>query len=164
MLKVIIWNANFWEIDLHIHMWVCIHEFDLSWATYICSALKSLTKPCWGLVRLLRAGQIYMIWRIMHKLPWITIFWWRVKRFTNDFHEWRSQKWKSLVNHLTSDPKIVIHGNKCISLFLTRCFMSLTHILLKTIIDRSFRQGRSFLTWHCDVTTVDLWCHANTRY
>ena len=32
-------------------------------------------------------------------------------------------------------------------------------ILLKTIIDRSFRncrQGRSFLIYHCDVTTADL--------
>ena len=40
-------------------------------------------------------------------------------------------------------------------------------ILLKTIIDRSFRnchQGRPFLTSHCDVTTVDLWRHANARY
>ena len=40
-------------------------------------------------------------------------------------------------------------------------------ILLKTIIDRSFRncrQGRSFLTQHCDVTIVDLWRHANARY
>ena len=33
----------------------------------------------------------------------------------------------------------------------------------ETIIDRSFRhcrQGRSFLIYHCDVTTVDLWRHA----
>ena len=38
---------------------------------------------------------------------------------------------------------------------------------LQTIIDRSFRhcrQGRSFLTWHCDVITVDLWRHANVRH
>ena len=38
---------------------------------------------------------------------------------------------------------------------------------LQTIIDRSFRhchQGRSFLTKHCDVITVDLWCHANARH
>ena len=33
---------------------------------------------------------------------------------------------------------------------------------LKTIVDRSIRQGRSFLTQHCDVTTIDLWRHANT--
>ena len=37
-------------------------------------------------------------------------------------------------------------------------------ILLKTIIDRSFRncrQGRPFLTSLCDVTTVDLCRHVN---
>ena len=74
---------------------------------------------------------------------------------------WR-HGWKSLVNRITSDPKIVIHGNECIILFLTRYFMSLTHNFRKTIIDRSFRncrQGRSFLTRHCDVTTVDMCRH-----
>ena len=62
----------------------------------------------------------------MHELPWITIFW-QVRRFGNDFHEWRSQKWKSMPNHLTSDKKIVIHGSKCIILFLKRYSMSWTH-------------------------------------
>ena len=40
-------------------------------------------------------------------------------------------------------------------------------VLLQTLIDRSFRHcryGRSFLTWHCDVITVDLWRHANVRH
>ena len=67
----------------------------------------------------------------------------------------------------TSDPKIVIHGNECIILFLTRYFMSWTHNPAKTIIDRSFcncRQRRWFLAKHCDVTIVDLWRHANARY
>ena len=77
----------------------------------------------------------------------------RVKIIGKSHHEW---------------PQIVIHGNECIILFLTRYFMSLEHtILLKTIIDRSFRicrQGRSFLTSHCDVTRVDLWRHANAVY
>ena len=105
--------------------------------------------------------------RIMHELPWITIFGSRVRRFANDFHEWRSHEWKSLANRITSDPKIVIHGNECIILFLTRYSMSWNTILLKTIIDRSFRncrQGWHFLTSHCDVITVDLWHHANARY
>ena len=104
----------------------------------------------------------------MHELPWITSFGARVGRSANDFHEWRSHEWKSLANRITSDPKIVIHGNECIIIFLTRYFMSLEHsILLKTIIDRSFRncrQGRSFLTSHCGVTRVDLWRHANAGY
>ena len=34
---------------------------------------------------------------------------------------------KSLANRITSDPKIIIHGNECIILFLTRCVMSWTH-------------------------------------
>ena len=66
-------------------------------------------------------------------------FWSRVRWFANDFHEWRSHEWKSLANHLTRDqksllmkiigksphswPKIVIHGNECIILFLTRYFV-----------------------------------------
>ena len=38
---------------------------------------------------------------------------------------------------------------------------------LRTIIERSFRhccQGRPFLTEHRDVTTIDLWRHANAKY
>ena len=61
---------------------------------------------------------------------WVTVnndFLSRVRRFGNDFHEWRSHEWKSLTNRLTSDKKIVIHGNECIILFLTCCFMSWTH-------------------------------------
>ena len=34
-------------------------------------------------------------------------------RFANDFHSW-----KSLANRLTRDPKIVIHGNSCIILYI----------------------------------------------
>ena len=64
--------------------------------------------------------------KMMHELPWITIFGSRVRRFANNFHEWRSHEWKSLANRITSDPKIVIHGNECIILFLTRYLMSNT--------------------------------------
>ena len=61
---------------------------------------------------------------------WVTVnndFLSRVRRFGNDFHEWRSHEWKSLTNRLTSDKNIVIHGNECIILFLTCYFMSWTH-------------------------------------
>ena len=61
--------------------------------------------------------------RIMHELPGITIFGSRVRRFANNFYEWRSHEWKSLANRLTSDPKIAIHGNECIILFLIRYLM-----------------------------------------
>ena len=55
--------------------------------------------------------------KIMHELPWTTTttFASRVRRFANDFHEWRSHEWKSSANRLTSDPQIVIHGNECIN-------------------------------------------------
>ena len=54
----------------------------------------------------------------MHELPWITIFWSRVRWFVNDFHEWRSHEWKSLANHITIDQKVVIHGNELLFYFL----------------------------------------------
>ena len=47
---------------------------------------------------------------------------------TNGYHEWRSHEWKSLANHITSNPKMVIHGNECVILFLTR-YLSRTHNL-----------------------------------
>ena len=39
-------------------------------------------------------------------------------------------------------PKIVIHGNECIILFLTRYILFWTHNSVKTIIDRWFRHCR----------------------
>ena len=68
----------------------------------------------------------------MHVLPWIKIFgheWGDLPMiFTSDkvTREWQSHSWKSLANHLTSDQKIVIHGNEGIILFLTHYFMSWT--------------------------------------
>ena len=76
---------------------------------------------------------------------WVTVnndFWVRVRRFANNFHEWRSHEWKSLANRITSDPKIVIHGNECIILFLARYLMSWTLNSAKTIIDNWFRRCR----------------------
>ena len=48
----------------------------------------------------------------------------------------------SLANRITSDLKIVIHGNECIILFLTCYLMSLNTQFPKTIIDRWFRHWR----------------------
>ena len=39
-------------------------------------------------------------------------------RITNDFHSWLRHSWKLLANRLTRDPKIVIHGNSCIILYV----------------------------------------------
>ena len=40
-------------------------------------------------------------------------------QFANDFHSWLRHSWKYLANRLTRDPKIVIHGNSCIILYVT---------------------------------------------
>ena len=55
-----------------------------------------------------------------------------MRRFANNFHEWRSHEWKSLANRITGDHKIVIHGNECIILFLTCYLMSWTLNSAKT--------------------------------
>ena len=67
---------------------------------------------------------------------WVTVnndFWSRVRRFANNFHEWQSQEWRSLANRLTSDPQIVIHGNKCIISFLHAIWCPEHTILLKQL-------------------------------
>ena len=56
--------------------------------------------------------------KIIHSLPWITIFWSLVMWFANDFNSWLRHSWKSLANHLTRDQKLVIHGNSCIILYI----------------------------------------------
>ena len=64
---------------------------------------------------------------MIHELPWITIFGSLVTRFANDFHSWLRHSWKPLANRLTRDPKIVIHGNSCIFLYITAIDMALTN-------------------------------------
>ena len=91
----------------------------------------------------------------MHELPWITIFGSRVRRFANDFHEWRSHEWKSLANRVTSDTKIVIHGNECTILFLTRYFMSWTHKSAKN----NHRSLISQVSPRTVVSDLALWRH-----
>ena len=39
--------------------------------------------------------------------------------FANDFHSWLRHSWKLLANRLTRDPKIVVHGNSCIILYIS---------------------------------------------
>ena len=88
----------------------------------------------------------------MHELPWIMILGSRVRWFANDFHKWRSHELKSLANHIMSDPQIIIHGNECIILFLTRYFMSEHTTSLETnhrspILQLSLRMVFSYLAW-----------------
>ena len=87
----------------------------------------------------------------------MTVFWSRLRWFANDFHEWRSHEWKSLANHFTSDQKIVINGNECIILFLTRYFMPWTH-RFATNNHRSLISPLSLRTVFSDLT---LWSHHN---
>ena len=76
-------------------------------------------------------------WRIMHELSWIMIFFCsRVRWFDNDFHRWWSHEWKSLANHVTTDQKIVIHGNECIIFFLCTILCHEQTVPPKRIVDR----------------------------
>ena len=86
----------------------------------------------------------------------------RVRRFGNDFRH----EWKSLPNLLTSDKKTLFKVTNVLFYFLHVIFCHEHTNPLRTVIKRSFRhccQGRPFLTEHCDVTTNDLWCHANVK-
>ena len=65
-------------------------------------------------------------YRITFELPWIKFFGSWVCWFAHNFHGWWSHKWKLFAKCITSDPKIVIHGNECIILFFTCYFVSWT--------------------------------------
>ena len=84
--------------------------------------------------------------------------------FTSD--EVTSENYRQIASRVT--PKIVIHGNECIGFFFLHAVLCPEDTIpLKRIIDNWFRHcrwGRSFLTYYCDVTTVDLWRHANISY
>ena len=64
-----------------------------------------------------------------------------VMRFANDFHSWLCHSWKLLESRLTREPKIVIHGNSCIILYI---------IIIIIIILFSFNRR------HNTVTEVDV--------
>ena len=112
----------------------------------------------------------YMFMQEIKNNVWITVnndFLSRVGRFGNDFHEWRSHEWKSLPNRLTCDKKSLFTVTNVLFYFLHVILCHEHTNPLRTIIERSFRhccQGRPFLTEHCDVTTIDLWRHANAKY
>ena len=87
----------------------------------------------------------------------------RVRRFGNDFRH----EWKSLPNRLKSDKKSLFTVRNVLFYFLHAILCHDHTNPLRTIIEHSFRhccQGQPFLTEHCDVTTIDLWRHANAKY
>ena len=63
---------------------------------------------------------------------------------------------KSLANRITSDQRVVIHGNKCLILFLTRYFMSWTHNSAKKGNHRLLISPVSLRTVFSDLA---LWRH-----
>ena len=72
----------------------------------------------------------HVVWEEIKNNAWVTM--------NNDFwvtseaiYQRQSHSWKSLAKRIMSDPKIVIHGNECIILFLTCHFMSWTHYSAK---------------------------------
>ena len=77
----------------------------------------------------------------------------RVKIIAESPHEWQKRSLFTVTNVL---------------FYFLHAILSHEHTNpLRTIIERSFRhccQGRHFLTEHCDVTTSDLWRHANAKY
>ena len=140
--------------------------------------------------------------RIMHELPWITIFcheWGdSAMIFTSDevtsenhcriasraifvtseaIQQWFSRVTKSRVKIIAESPhewqKIVIHGNECIILFLTRYFMSWTHksaknyhrALILPLLPRAAFSDRALWRHHnwsvtsCEREILVLWRH-----
>ena len=100
---------------------------------------------------------------------WVTV--------NNDFcHEWGNSAMIFMSDEVTSENHCRIASRVTKSLFtVTNVLIHFLHAILchehinplRTIIERSFRhccQGRPFLTEHCDVTTIDLWRHANAKY
>ena len=104
------------------------------------------------------------IYRIMHKLPWIMIF----------GHKWGDLPMIFIIDKVTSEnywqitsmvtKKLLFMLMDVLVYFLhpiLSCLCSEPTILLKIIINRSLCYCRSIVTYHCDVSTVDLWHHTN---
>ena len=101
---------------------------------------------------------------------WVTV--------NNDFcHEWGDSAMIFTSDEVTSENhcRIASRVTKKSLFTVTNVLFHFLHAILchehrnplRTIIERSFRhccQGRPFLTEHCDVTTIDLWRHANAKY
>ena len=120
----------------------------------------------------------YLIWNsstlFMDEIKnnaWVTV--------NNDFfcHEWGDSAMIFTSDEVTSENhcRIASRVTKKSLFTVTNVLFYFLHAILchehtnplRTIIERSFRhccQGRPFLTEHCDVTTIDLWRHANAKY
>ena len=100
-------------------------------------------------------GVVSVIWKFparrfdIKNNAWVTV--------NNDFLITSEVICQSLANHITSDRKSLFSVTNVLFYFLHVILCPEYTIPLKTIIDHWFRhcrQGRSFLTYYCDVTTV----------
>ena len=71
--------------------------------------------------------------------------------FSNDFHELGSREWKSFANHLTSNPKIVIHSIlfpfTCSYMFWNTGKMIKTAVTLRGSVGNSIVTSRKHVLW-----------------
>ena len=126
---------------------VCINTLDGCDHRWVLTKLMGCDMNC-------RSGR----WRIMHELPRITIFGSWVRKFANNFH------WQ-IASQVTQKSLFTVTN---VLFYFLLAILCIEHTIpLITVIDRWFhrcRYGQYFLTQHCDVTTVDLGCHANMGY
>ena len=101
---------------------------------------------------------------------WVTMnedFLSRVRRFGNDFtsDEVTSENHCRIASRVTKKSLFTVTN---VLFYFLHAILCHEHTYpLRTIIECSFRhccQWRPFLTEHCDVTTIDLWHHANEKY
>ena len=94
---------------------------------------------------------------------WVTVnndFGSRVRRFANNFYEWRSHKWKSLANHITSDPKSRYSWQRLYYFISWHAILCPEHtISLKQLLITDFAiVGEDGLFWLSIVTSPQLIC------
>ena len=93
---------------------------------------------------------------------WVTVTndFWVTSVAICQYFEWRIHEWKSLAKGFTSDPKIIIHSNECIILFLLCSFMSWTHNSAKnkSSIPHSAIVAKDGIFWLSIVTSPQLIC------
>ena len=95
----------------------------------------------------------------MHELPWKSIFF---SATSEAIRQWNHCR---IASRVTKKSLFTITNVLFYFLHAILCHEDTNP--LRTIIECSFRhccQGRPFLTEHCDVTTIDLWRHANAKY
>ena len=120
---------------------------------------------------------IVEIYRIMHELPWITIFghdWGDLPIFS-----WVTKSWVKIIGKSLHEwSKIVIYGNECIILFLTCYFMSWTHhsatnkhrllisvLSLRTVFsDLTLWRHHSWSVMSRKREVLALWCHIHQLF